>query len=71
MDHELKKGKKQSGDVQLEKLLRASELSHRRLFEAAKDGILILENRTRDEPWRILCDFAWTTIEKRKNGPDA
>src|SRR5580692_9935198 len=30
-------------EVQVEQALRASELSYRRLFEAAKDGILILD----------------------------
>src|SRR5664280_2223109 len=45
------KGKHQNGNAngngtQTEQALRASELSYRRLFEAAKDGILILEADT-------------------------
>lgn len=35
-----------SNEVRAEQALRASELSYRRLFEAAKDGILILDVET-------------------------
>jgi len=37
---------KASGQLRLEEALRASELSYRRLFEAAQDGILILDAAT-------------------------
>jgi len=46
MDHDPKKGTKRKGAAQAEQLLRASELSYRRLFEAAQDGILILDPDT-------------------------
>ena len=36
----------QHAEKQIENALRASELSYRRLFEAAKDGILILDFET-------------------------
>jgi PAS domain-containing protein len=35
-----------SGHARSERALRASELSYRRLFETAKDGILILDAET-------------------------
>ena len=39
-------GHAKAKETQLEEELRASELSYRRLFEAAKDGILILDIKT-------------------------
>ena len=43
-DHQDENGK--GNGMQTEKALRASELNYRRLFEAAKDGILILDADT-------------------------
>ena len=41
--HENENGKVTGNGAQMEQALRASELSYRRLFEAARDGILILD----------------------------
>ena len=39
-------GKERDAGTHAEQALRASELSYRRLFEAAQDGILILDSDT-------------------------
>jgi len=41
INHQIKS--RTDNEAQAEQALRASELSYRRLFEAAKDGILILD----------------------------
>ena len=46
MNNESENGKVTGNGARMEQALRASELSYRRLFEAAQDGILILDVNT-------------------------